>query len=168
MLGLGPTANAEEVRTAYRALVKQCHPDMFTDPEQRKAAQQKMITLNLAYEEAYHLASSRKVYTYSHALPQDDAVSLAAKMLRQQNPQSALRQLMRSEARDGQWYAMQGSIFMQMEEYESAHRSFREAVRREPANNEFHRGALEAALAMKREQTIRGRIQRFFRDKRRS
>ena len=168
MLGLGPTADAEQVRAAYRSLVKQCHPDMFPDPEQRRAAQQKMIALNLAYEEAYRLASSRKTYTYSHALPQDDAVSLAAKMLRQHSPESALRQLMRSDARDGQWYAMQGNILMQMDQYESAHQSFREAVRREPANNEFRRGALEAALAMKRAQTLRGKIQRFIRSKRRS
>ena len=115
ILGLTPTADAEDVRAAYRRLVKQCHPDKFPDAEQRKAAQQKMVALNLAYEEAYHLATSRRVNTYVSALPADDAVALAAKMLRQHSPESALRQLMRAESRGGAWYAMQGRILMQMD-----------------------------------------------------
>ena len=163
VLGLKPTASAEEVRAAYRNLVKQCHPDKFPDPEQRKVAQKKMVALNLAYEEAYHLASSRKVNTYASALPANDAVHLADKMLRQHSPESALRQLMRAEERDGSWYAMQGRILMQMDQYESAHQSYREAVRIEPNNNDFRQGALDAALAMKKAQTFRGRVKRLFR-----
>lgn len=162
VLGLKPTASAEEVRAAYRNLVKKCHPDMFLDADERKAAQQKMIELNLAYEEAYRLASSRTVPVYHHELPQDDALHLAAKMLRQHSPESALRQLMRTKTRDGQWYAMQGHILMQMEQYESAHQSYREAVRREPENNDFRRGALEAAVAMKKANTFRGRVEKLF------
>lgn len=165
VLGLRPTADAEEVRAAYRRLVKQCHPDMFQDPAQRKAAQQKMIALNLAYEEAYHLASTRQINTYASALPSDDAVSLAAKMLRQHSPESALRQLMRAESRDGSWYAMQGRILMQMEQFESAHQSYREAVRREPENNAFRQGALDAAVAMKQARTFTGRVRHLFRKK---
>ena len=165
VLGLSPTADAEEVRAAYRRLVKQCHPDMFQDPAQRKAAQQKMIVLNLAYEEAYHLASTRHVNTYASVLPSDDAVHLAAKMLRQHSPESALRQLMRAEIRDGSWYAMQGKILMQMEQFESAHQSYREAVRREPENNAFRQGALDAAVAMKKAQTFTGRVRQFLRKK---
>ena len=162
VLGLGPTADAEEVRAAYRRLVKKCHPDMFQDPAQRKAAQQKMIVLNLAYEEAYHLASTRRVNTYASALPPNDAVHLADKMLRQHSPESALRQLMRAETRDGGWYAMQGKILMHMGQYESAHQSYREAVRREPENNDFRRGALEAAVAMKKANTIPGRVEKLY------
>lgn len=165
VLGLGPTASAEEVRAAYRSLVKKCHPDMFTDAEAQQKAQQKMIALNLAYEEAYQLASSRRVNTYTHALPSDDALSLAAKMLRQHSPESALRQLMRAETRDGRWFAMQGQILMQMEQFDSAHQSYREAVRQEPDNNAFRQGALEAAVAMKQSRTLRGRVSRLLRRK---
>ena len=151
------------MRAAYRNLVKKCHPDKFLDADERKAAQEKMIALNLAYEEAFRLASARKAVDYNPALSQEEALTLAAKMLRQNNPQSALRQLMRSQTRDGAWYAMQGHILMQMEQYESAHQSFREAVRREPANNEFRRGALEAAVAMKQANTFAGRLKSLFR-----
>ena len=150
------------MRAAYRRLVKTCHPDKFLDDAEREAAQAKMIALNLAYEEALKLASSRQtVDNYKKELPQDEALSLAEKMLRRQSPESALRYLMRSDKRDGAWYAMQGHILMVMDQYESAHQSYREAVRREPDNNEFRRGALEAAVALKNSRTVAGRIKLF-------
>ena len=59
-LGLRAWADPDEIRAAYRAQVKKCHPDMVRDPAQKEAAQQRMIRLNLAYEEALRLASPRK------------------------------------------------------------------------------------------------------------
>lgn len=162
MLGLRATADTEEVRAAYRALVKKCHPDQFLDAEEQKAAQDKLIALNLAYEAALKLALPPKTTTYTHALPQEDAKHLALKMLGQQNPESALRQLMRAEARDADWYNMQGLILMRLKQYESAHQSFREAVRREPDNIEYRRGALDAAVAMKKAATLGGRLKQLF------
>ena len=60
VLGLNAGANVEDVRSAYRRLVKTCHPDKFQDADRQKAAQEKMIELNLAYEEALKLAASRR------------------------------------------------------------------------------------------------------------
>lgn len=159
VLGLDASATAEDVRIAYRQLVKTCHPDRFQDPVERAAAQEKMIALNLAYEEALKLTASRRtVESYNKELTQEEALTLAAKMLRRESPESALRHLLRATQRDGQWYAMQGAILMAMDQYETAHQSYREAVRHEPDNNEFRRGALEAAVAMKKSRTLFGRI----------
>lgn len=161
VLGLRATADADEVRSAYRNLVKKCHPDMFLDADEQKAAQEKMIALNLAYEEALRLAIPHRTVTYTQALPREDAILLAQKMLRQQNPESALRQLLRAKARDSAWYALQGQILMMLEQFESAHASYREAVRRCPDNIEYRRGALDAAVAMKKAKTLQGRIKSF-------
>lgn len=159
VLGLSASATAEDVRNAYRTLVKTCHPDRFPDAAERAAAQEKMIALNLAYEEALKLTAARRtVDSYNKELPQDEALLLAAKMLRRNSPKSALRHLMRSTTRDGKWYAMQGHILMAMDQYETAHQSFREAVRFEPDNNDFRRGALDAAVAMKKSRTLWGRL----------
>ena len=65
VLGLKSTADADEVRSAYRSLVRVCHPDRFLDEDERKAAQEKMIALNLAYEEALKLASTRREGMYT-------------------------------------------------------------------------------------------------------
>ncbi len=162
VLGLDATADADDVRAAYRQLAKECHPDRFPDPEQRKAAQEKMIALNLAYEEALKRAANRKtVASYDQELSQEDAVLLAAKLLRRQSPETALRYLLRARERDGSWYAMQGHILMAMDQYETAHQSFREAVRREPSNIEYRRGALDAAVALKKSRTLMGKLQAF-------
>ena len=153
VLGLHGSADADEIRAAYRALVKKCHPDQFLDAEEQRAAQEKLLALNLAYEEAS---------TYTHTLPSADAKHLAQKMLGQKNPESALRQLLRAESRDDEWYYIQGNILMAMGQYESAHSSYREAVKRDPENNVYRQGALDAALAMKQSNTLQGRLKKFF------
>ncbi len=160
MLGLNAAADADQVRVAYRRLVKMCHPDKFLDADERKAAQEKMIALNLAYEEALKLTVNRRsaADSYNSELPLEEALVLAEKMLRRQSPESALRHLLRTRNRSGMWFAMQGRVLMAMEQYESAHQSYREAVRREPNNNDFRRGALDAAVALKKARTPIGRI----------
>ena len=117
MLGLHGAADAEEVRAAYRALVKKCHPDQFLDAEEQRAAQEKLLALNLAYEEALRLASPKRANTYTHTLPPEDAKHLARKMLRQDNPESALRQLLRAEIRDDEWYYLQAVSYTHLDVY---------------------------------------------------
>ena len=51
-LGLNSTADLEAVKAAYHALVKQWHPDQFTDEGMQQKAQQKLIELNL-YPDLY-------------------------------------------------------------------------------------------------------------------
>ena len=160
VLGLNAGASADDVRNAYRQLVKTCHPDKFLDADERKAAQEKMIALNLAYEEALKLTASRRsaATNYNRELTEEEAIALADKMLRRDSPESALRQLMRTKQRGATWYAMQGRVLMALEQYESAHQSYREAIRREPNNNVFRQGALDAAVALKKSRTVAGRV----------
>ena len=50
-LALEPDASPEEIKRAYLALVKQWHPDRFAhDPVQQKHAEERMKTINVAYE----------------------------------------------------------------------------------------------------------------------
>ena len=160
VLGLNAGADADAVREAYRRLVKTCHPDKFLDADERKSAQEKMIALNLAYEEAIRLTASRRnaQTSYNRELTLEEALTLVEKMLRRGSPESALRHLMRTKERNGIWYATQGRILMELEQYESAHQSYREAVRREPNNNVFRTGALDAAVALKKSRTPLGKI----------
>jgi cytochrome c-type biogenesis protein CcmH/NrfG len=165
VLGLRGWAEPDEIRAAYRALVKQCHPDMIQDPQQKEEAQERMVALNLAYEEALRLATPRS--QQAPAEPEFTAaetVLMAERALARGNPESALRQLLRAESRDASWYYVQGKILMQMEQYESAHQSFREAVLRSPENNEYRTGALEAALAMKKEKTLPGKARKLWKN----
>ena len=59
---------------------------------------------------------------------------------------------------------MQGKVLMAMDEYDSAHQSFREAVRLDPDNNVFRAGALAAAVAQQKEQRLPGKMKKVFRN----
>lgn len=151
-LGLKYGAGTEDVRAAYRRLVKECHPDRFTDPAEQKAAQEKLIRLNLAYEEALKLADRRNVGFNSISC--EEAKHFAARLMEQDNPESALRQLNRADSKDAEWFCVQGDILMKLRQYQNAHDSYREAVKREPENRRYREGALNAALALKKSNSL--------------
>jgi len=160
VLGLRGWADQEEIRSAYRALVKQCHPDMIRDPILKREAQERMIHLNLAYEEALRLAAPRTAKIPGPELSSAEVIIMAERSLSRNQPENALRQLLRSDQRNGDWYYMQGKVLMAMEEFESAHQSFREAVRLSPENNVYRSGALAAYVAQKKEATFPGKVKK--------
>lgn len=50
VLGLSPGASQEQVKQAYRQLVKTWHPDRFFNPEDKQEAESKIKEINLAYK----------------------------------------------------------------------------------------------------------------------
>ena len=164
VLGLKGFAGPDEIRSAYRALARQCHPDMIQDPAEKEAAQARMTALNLAYEEALRLASPRiGNHPVTPELSSAEAVLMAQRAMARNNPEGALRSLIRCEDRDSEWYYTQGTVLMALEEYDSAHQSFRQAVRMEPDNNVYRAGALAAAVALQKEQRLPGKVKKAFR-----
>ena len=163
-LGLKAWADPDEIRAAYRAKAKLCHPDQFQDAERRKSAQEEMIRLNLAYEEALKLATPRQHAAYQQQLPKDEAVQLANRMLERNHAESALRQLDRSTERDAAWYFTRGQVYMVLEQFENAHAAFREAINRNPDSNIYRAADLDAVIAIRRAGTLAGKVEKFVRD----
>ena len=161
-LGVPPWADPEEIRSAYRILVKQWHPDMMQDPAARQLAQQRMVEINLAYEEALRMSAPRRKSAVTPELHPDDAMLLAESRLSQGKPEEELRQLLRAEGRSAAWYALQGRILMAMRQYDSAHQSFREALRLDPDNHTYHQQAFEAESRLKKSRTLPGRVRSLF------
>ena len=60
VLGLSRDATQTQVQTAYRCRVKRCHPDQFQDKDEQDRAQEELIQLNLAYEEAMRVTAQRQ------------------------------------------------------------------------------------------------------------
>ena len=142
------TADQSQVHAAYRSRVKRCHPDQFQEKEQQEQAQEQLIRLNLAYEEALRITAQRQVGF--NAVSVEDAKLMARKLYDQRRYENALRQLARASQKDAEWFFIQGDILMQLRQYAGAHQSYREAVRRDPENLTFRRGAFEAAKAVKK------------------
>ena len=129
VLGLTMDADQAQVHAAYRSRVKHCHPDQFQEKEQQEQAQEQLIRLNLAYEEAMRMTARRQIGMNSVSC--EEAKRLAKRLYDQGRCENALRQLLRAENRDADWYYLQGSILMKLQQYASAHQSYREAVRQE-------------------------------------
>lgn len=148
VLGVKRGADSEEIKQAYHDRAKQHHPDRFTDPAEQEAAQRRMVALNIAYEKA--IKEAREPVLRFSDLPIDKVVPLVRRLIDQGQLEAALLQLGRAEVKDARWYALQGEILMAFREYDTAHQSFREAVRREPNDMDYRRQALEAAVQVKR------------------
>ena len=164
ILGLAADADEQQLRQAYHERVKACHPDQFADEAAQQKAQAELTQLNLAYEEALRLASPRGNNPVTPALSSPEAVLMAQRAMARNNPEGALRSLIRCEEKDSEWYYMQGKVLMAMEEFNSAHQSFREAVRMDPENNVYRAGALAAAVALQKEQKLPGKVRKVFKN----
>ena len=162
VLGIPPASEEPAVRKAYRRLVKQCHPDLFQNPEEQKAAQERLIALNLAYKEALHICGAKRVGF--NLISPEEAKHFARKLMEQGNPESALRQLNRADHKDADFFFLQAQILMALEQFETAYQSYREAVRLDPKENRYRRGALDASLAIKRSKTLWYQLGKWLRD----
>ncbi len=149
VLGLPADADTEQIHNAYRALVKKWHPDRYEGTPQQHEAQQMLIKLNLAYEEAMQLAGNR-ASSVTRMVTCEEAIELAERQYRNTNFESALRQLCRTEQKNAEWFCMEGKILLALKQYSSSHQAYREAVRLNPQNKKYREGALEAALQMKK------------------
>ncbi len=114
------------------------------------------MQLNLAYEQALKIVSQHRIGF--NLISQEEAKHFAQRLVDQGNLESALRQLNRADSKDDGWFFLQGQILMGLKQYETAHQSFREAVRLNPNNRKFREGALDAALAMKKNRPISAKL----------
>jgi len=162
VLGIPPASDAPAVRKAYRKRVKECHPDLFQNPDEQKIAQERLVALNLAYKDALRICGSKRVGF--NLISPEEAKHFAEKLMEQGNPESALRQLNRADHKDADFFYLQGAILMRLEQFETAYQSYREAVRLSPDDNRYRRGALDASLAIKRSHTLWYQIGKLVRD----
>lgn len=154
MLGIAADASAEQIRSAYHALVKRCHPDSIQEPAARDEAQSALVQLNLAYAEAMRRANLR---TSSNVVVRN-AMHTARQLFERGQLDGALRMLNKAPERDAEWFVLQGDILLKKGEADAAHACFRSAVRMDPDNLQHRERALAAAVQMKKGKTLRGRV----------
>jgi molecular chaperone DnaJ len=66
-LGVDRNASDEELKRAYRKLARQYHPDLQTDAQQKKAAEEKFKEVNEAYEHLSDQDKRKRYDMFGHA-----------------------------------------------------------------------------------------------------
>lgn len=156
-LGIPSTATDEEVKRAYRELVKKYHPDNYANNPLEDLAVQKMQEINEAYDSITQMRSGKKTQQYTSNTNQsysNTEFSDIRKLITQNRITEAEEILdgIAHNKRDGEWCFLKGSIYYSRGWLEEAVASFSEAVRLSPGNPEY-----QAALSRMMWQRNTGR-----------
>lgn len=148
VLGVKPGASQDEIKSAYRKLVKQYHPDQFRDNPLQELAQQKLAEINEAYNmlcngnsgnsnySSNNYSNSNSSYSYSSANGYNDLAE-ARMCIQRRDIRGAEAILNRVNTRNAEWYFLTGVVHMNKGWYDSALQNIRTASNMEPNNFEY-------------------------------
>lgn len=152
VLGLKEGASVDEIKKAYRDLVKKYHPDRYRDNPLSDLAEEKLREINEAYDNLIkNPGNNRQRYSYQQQHQQqgqntssgtgyanDNPVFYQIKTMIQNGNYPQAQQLLDSmRVRDSSWYYLQGLLFLKRGWYDRANVLLRRAVEMEPGNLEY-------------------------------
>lgn len=73
ILGVAPGATDDEIKQAYRALVRKYHPDKYANTDLADMANEKMKEINAAYEQVQRMRREGTASTSSHTQDESDS-----------------------------------------------------------------------------------------------
>ena len=137
VLGIRRGASKDEIRAAYRELVKRYHPDKFqSNPDMLKLAEEKMKEVNEAYNYLInHIddddvsrddAEDERIYAQVRQMIQSGAFYEAEDLL-----------VKVSDKSNPEWYFLNGIIYAQRGWYDKAHEYIKHAYEMRPDNQEY-------------------------------
>ncbi len=141
ILGVREGASQEEIKAAYRELVKKYHPDRHQDNPLYELAEEKLREINEAYEylmrggESHSGSVGRGPNTSSSAYnPQFAEIR---RSLDANNLQAAEVLLNRNMDRSAEWHFLYGVLSLKKGWYDEAVNSIQLAVQMDPSNPEY-------------------------------
>lgn len=158
VLGLKEGASVEEIKKAYRELVKKYHPDRYRDNPLADLAEEKLREINEAYDILIKNAgNARQQQSYQQQSYQrqsyqqqrqntgagtgyanDNPMFYQIKMMIQNGNYAQAQQMLDSmQVHDSAWYYLQGLLFLRRGWYDRANVLLQRAVEMEPGNLEY-------------------------------
>ncbi|MBR6874034.1 MAG: J domain-containing protein [Ruminococcus sp.] len=159
ILGVSRNASEQEIKAAYKALVKKYHPDQYQDNPLAEFAEEKMAEINTAYDaimqerrngtQSYSSYDSSSSQSYGNDYAYDnnygyssagfDSVQIR-RVISSGNITQAEQMLenVPVSARNAEWNFLKGNVAFSRGWLEEAYGYFSEACRLEPGNAEYN------------------------------
>ena len=149
VLGVPETAADDEIRAAYRELVKKYHPDKYQDNPLKNLADEKLKQINEAYDMiGKQRRSSSASQDYSYGQSSGTAYGASSpeliqvrRLLNDQRIREARAALEAIAVRGAEWNYLYGITLFRSGEYASARRYLDLAAQMEPGNAEYGNAA---------------------------
>ncbi len=141
VLGVDRSASMEEVKAAYKELVKKYHPDKYVDNPLADLAKEKLQEVNEAYDAICKNQGGGQSYgsssgAYGSAYASAD-LQQARQMMNAGNIYGAETILNQTSDRSAEWYFLSGSISYRKGWLDDAITKIQTAVSMEPSNLEY-------------------------------
>ena len=142
VLGIKPGASQDEIKSAYRKLIKQYHPDKFIDNPLKDLAEEKMIAINEAYD-ALTKNSGNNNYNSSNTSNSANSsyeFQEIRRSIQSGNYAFAENKLNSISNRTAEWHYLYGAVLLNKGWYDSALEHMNTAVNMDPNNFEYRQG----------------------------
>jgi len=157
VLGVREGASVEEIKRAYRELVRKYHPDQYRNNPLSDLAEEKLKEINEAYDYLMKKAEGQGSYNSSYRDSESKSYGSGRSSFDQvrafinvDNLAAAEEILNGTGVRDAEWHYLKGIIYMRKGWYNEALTYLRTAVNMEPGNYEF-REALNRVMNANRQ-----------------
>lgn len=148
VLGIKPTASDEEVKRAYREMVKKYHPDHYQNNPLSDLAEEKMKEVNEAYDiiikqrngGGYQSAGGQQSHggqSYSSGRSGGGVFAQVRQLLDIGNLNEAERLLQASTTRNAEWHFLMGGLAYRRGWLSEARENIGTACNMEPSNMEY-------------------------------
>lgn len=140
VLGVREGSSIEEVKKAYKELVRKYHPDQYQNHPLSDLAEEKLKEINTAYDtlmkqyEAGNAGNNNTNNTYRGG---DNSLAQARSFINVGNIMAAEQVLDRAGTRTAEWFFLKGIIGMRKGWYNEAFANLQTAVNMEPNNLEY-------------------------------
>lgn len=143
VLGVKQGASQDEIKSAYRKLVKQYHPDQYGDNPLKDLAQEKLTEINKAYD---MLKNSNNNSSYSNTNNTNNSYNYSStggdyneirRLIQMRNNIEAENKLNSMQNKDAEWHFLYGVVQLNKGWFDSALTNIERACQLNPNNLEY-------------------------------